>query len=126
MTDEQADAMVSTVRALFAAFLERRRDAAEALIADDFTFTSPYDDVIDRAAYFERCWPNGDRFDDFEIERTAVDADGVFVTYYCTTKDGKSFRNTEYQTVKDGKVASVDVYFGATYCDGEFVAPPQT
>ena len=49
------------MRACFEAFRDRRRDDAEAVIADDFTFTSPYDDAIDRAAYFERCWPNGDQ-----------------------------------------------------------------
>ena len=92
------------------------------LINDDFTFTSPYDDAIDRARYFSRCWPNGDRFLDFLIERTAEDADGVFVTYACNLKDGNSFRNTEYLKVRYGQVVSVDVYFGATYRDGKFVS----
>ncbi len=107
---------------MFDAFVERRRADAEALIADDFTFTSPYDDGIDRSAYFERCWPNGDHFVTFLIERVAADADGAFVTYWCTTKEGKSFRNTEYLTVKGGLVTSVNVYFGASYRDGTFIA----
>ena len=111
----------NTVRALFDAFRERRREDAEALIADDFTFTSPYDDGIDRTAYFERCWPNGDHFIEFRIERIAIDSDGAFVTYWCTTDQGKSFRNTEYLTVKSGQVGSVDVYFGASYRDGKFI-----
>ena len=41
----------------------------EALLADDFTFTSPYDDAIGKAVYFERCWPNNERFASFDIER---------------------------------------------------------
>jgi ketosteroid isomerase-like protein len=114
-------AVATTVRALYDAFLKRRREEAEALLAPDFTFTSPYDDAIDRNAYFARCWPNGDRFQSFEIERVAADADGAFVTYHCTTNEGASFRNSEYLTVKDGRVTSVNVYFGATYRDGKFV-----
>jgi len=112
----------AVVRACFAAFKDRRRDDAEALISEDFTFTSPYDDAIDPAAYFERCWPNGDRFSAFDIERVAADGEGAFVTYLCTTTDGLSFRNTEYLRVRGAQVTSVDVYFGASYRDGRFVA----
>ena len=112
----------AAVRACFEAFRDRRRTDAEAVIADDFTFTSPYDDAIDRAAYFDRCWPNGDRFASFDIGRVVVDGDAAFVTYLATLVDGVSFRNTEYLTVRDGQVTSVNVYFGPTYRDGRFVA----
>lgn len=123
---EQAGTTASTVVALFDAFHERRRSDAERLIADDFIFTSPYDDGIDRAAYFARCWPNGDRFGEFRIERVIAEDDGAFVTYWCSLTDGKSFRNTEYLTVKDGRIASVDVYFGATYRNGTFMTQRET
>ena len=38
------------VRAQYEAFRDRRREDSEALLAADFTFTSPYDDAISRAA----------------------------------------------------------------------------
>jgi len=126
MTEQQTAPPASTVRSLFDAFRERRRADAEALISADFTFTSPYDNAISRAVYFERCWPDGDHFKDFRIERLAVDPDGAFVTYWCTTDDGNSFRNTEYLRVKGSQVISVDVYFGANYRDGKFVPQPVT
>ena len=44
------------VRAAFAAYIAQDRQAAERLIADDFMFTSPQDDHIDREAFFERCF----------------------------------------------------------------------
>jgi len=47
----------SLVRAYFKAFDERNREATKALLADEFRFTSSFDDAIDRAAFFERCWP---------------------------------------------------------------------
>ena len=112
----------AAVRACFEAFRDRRRADAEAVIADDFTFTSPYDDAIDRAAYFEHCWPGGDHFAGFDVERVVVDGNAAFVTYVATLSDGKSFRNTEYLTVRNGQVTSVHVYFGPSYCDGLFVA----
>jgi ketosteroid isomerase-like protein len=124
--DVRKNGPTATARALFEAFFERRREDAELLISDDFAFTSPYDDAIDRTTYFARCWPNGDRFVDFQIERTAEDADGVFVTYACKLKDGNLFRNTEYLKVRHGQVVCVEVYFGAMYRDGKFVSQQES
>ncbi|QNQ07577.1 nuclear transport factor 2 family protein [Sphingomonas alpina] len=118
----EQDSHEAVVRAQYEAFRDRRRDDSEALLAADFTFTSPYDDAIDRDTFFERCWPGGDHFVDFAIERVTVDADGAFVTYFVTTDSGAQFRNTEYLTVRDGQIHGVDVYFGASYKDGKFVA----
>ncbi|QNA83360.1 nuclear transport factor 2 family protein [Sphingomonas sp. So64.6b] len=120
MTEQ--DRHETIVRAQYEAFRDRRRTDSEALLATDFTFTSPYDDAIDRDAFFERCWPGGDHFADFTIERVTVDADGAFVTYFVTTDNGAQFRNTEYLTVRDQQIRSVEVYFGASYKDGKFVA----
>jgi SnoaL-like domain len=120
-TTERAGAVESTVRALYEAFRNRRRADAEALIGGTFTFTSPYDDEISRERYFERCWPNGDHFVHFEVERVAAGDNDAFVTYWCTTDKGVSFRNTEYLIVEGGQVTSVEVYFGASYRDGKFV-----
>ena len=44
------------IRAVFAAYLANDRSAIEHALADDFRFTSPYDDHIDKATYFERSW----------------------------------------------------------------------
>jgi ketosteroid isomerase-like protein len=122
MTNARCQDNASIVRAMYEAFRDRRRADAEALLAADFHFTSPYDDKIDRAAFFARCWPNGDRMSGFNIERVTADDDGAFITYYCTANEGTSFRNTEYLTVQGGKIVSADVYFGASYRDGRFVA----
>jgi ketosteroid isomerase-like protein len=112
----------SIVRAQFEAFRDRRREDSEALLAADFTFTSPYDDAISRDAFFDRCWPNGDRFEDLRIERVATDANGAYVTYLVTTDTGEQFRNTEYLTVSNGQIRAVEVYFGPSYRAGAFVA----
>lgn len=115
----------TTVRTFYEAYQKRQRQQADALIAPDFSFTSPYDNAIDRAMYFSRCWPPGDQIQDFTLERI-VDAGehSVFVTYLLLNQSGLSFRNTEYIVVRDGQLLSVDVYFGASYRDGTFVAQP--
>jgi ketosteroid isomerase-like protein/predicted enzyme related to lactoylglutathione lyase len=107
------------VRSFVEAFRDRRHDDFDALMAPDFTFTSQYDNHIDREAFYERCWPNGERLDEMRIERITPDSEGAFITYYSTPKTGESFRNTEYLTVSKGKVTSSTVYFGASYSNGK-------
>jgi ketosteroid isomerase-like protein len=109
------------VRSYFGAYESEDRDAAELLLADNFTFTSPNDDNIDRATYFERCWPQNDAAREQTIEKIVVEGDKAFVTYTCATGNGKSFRNTEFFTFAGERIASVDVYFGAAYQDGVIV-----
>ena len=47
-----------TIRRIFAAYLANDRQFVENAFSDDFRFTSPYDDALDKPAYFERCWNN--------------------------------------------------------------------
>ena len=108
------------IRALFAAYHANDRNKAEAALSDDFRFTSPYDDGIDKVTYFAKCWRSTDWLASQELERILVDGDQAFVTYQCTAKDGKSFRNTEFFVFAGDKVRSIDVYFGAAYQDGAF------
>jgi ketosteroid isomerase-like protein len=111
----------ATIRAIFAAYLNNDRKFVERTLADDFRFTSPYDDQIDKATYFERCWKNSDWIERHELEKIFVEGDEAFVTYQCTAKGGKSFRNTEFFVFSGDKVSRIDVYFGAAYQDGVFV-----
>ena len=102
-----------TVRRLFTAFQNKERKIAEELLADDFTFSSPRDDRISKAEYFERCWPNSDRIRRFELEQLFEQGNEAFVRYSAErVSDGVRFRNTEYFRVEGGKIKEVDVYFG--------------
>ena len=109
------------VRALFAAYLSNDRNAVEAAFTDDFRFTSPYDDEIDKPTYFERCWRVPDWIERQDLETMMAEGEAAFVTYRCVAKDGKSFRNTEFFSFAGDKVKRIDVYFGATYQHGVFV-----
>jgi hypothetical protein len=109
------------IRGIFAAYLANDRKRVEDALAADFRFTSPYDDRIDKPTYFERCWKDTGWIERHELEKIFVDGDAAFVTYKCTAKGGKSFRNTEFFVFAGDKVRSIDVYFGATYENGVFV-----
>jgi ketosteroid isomerase-like protein len=101
-------------RALMQSYLAQDRDAAEQLIADDFVFTSPQDDHIDRATFFERCFPASTQLATQQLlEIATTDDDGVFVLYeYDSITDGQRYRNAEFHTVRDGRVAEIQVFFG--------------
>jgi ketosteroid isomerase-like protein len=109
------------IRKLFAAYLSNDRQAVEATFTDDFRFTSPYDDEIDKATYFERSWRVSDWIERQDLERIMAEGEAAFVTYRCVAKSGKSFRNTEAYTFAGDRIGRIDVYFGATYERGVFV-----
>ncbi|HUO91111.1 MAG TPA: nuclear transport factor 2 family protein [Rhizomicrobium sp.] len=111
MTDYYTD-LAEFARRYYRAFEVRDRGFFEAHMDDDFTFTSPYDDHIDREAYFERCWPNGERVRRFHFDAIAVNGDTAFVLYRCEMKGGDVFRNAEMLTFERNRLKSVDVFFG--------------
>ena len=110
-----------TIRRIFAAYLANDRAFVENAFSDDFRFTSPYDDNIDKSTYFERCWSGSDWIERHELERIFVEGDEAFVTYRCVAKSGSTFRNTEFVVFDGDKVRRIDVYFGAAYENGVFV-----
>jgi ketosteroid isomerase-like protein len=103
---------LAVARACLQAYVDKNRAAIEALLADDFHFTSPIDNALDRATYMKICWPNSaamTRFDDiYELEA----GDRAFIVYEAQTSTGKRFRNSEVHTVRDGKLVATEVYFG--------------
>lgn len=123
-----ADHMRRALAAAYGAYENDDREALENVIAEDFTFTSPYDNAIDREVYFQRCWPNHNTTVSMMVERVFIDGDGAYVTYVGTNTSGRSFRNTEYMPFRGGKIASVQVYFGPEYSDSDMLKsePPRT
>jgi ketosteroid isomerase-like protein len=96
----------------YAAYESGDRSLIEELLSEDFTFYSPPDPGIDRATYFERCWPNADLIEGYEFKRLVEAGDEVIVTYESTKTDGSRFRNTEVLTFAGEKISRAEVYFG--------------
>ena len=107
-----ADDRLQLVRDAYGAYESGDRELIERLLADDFTFFSPPDPGIGRATYFERCWPNAELIEAYELTRLVEAGDEVVVTYEASKTDGRRFRNTEVFTFDGNKIRMVEVYFG--------------
>ncbi len=106
------DPTISIARKAYQAYIDKDRAAIEAIIGDDFQFTSPLDNRLNRQAYFDRCWKNSETITDFTFINLVGDGERVFVTYEGQSATGKRFRNTEIMTVRKDKIVEVEVYFG--------------
>jgi ketosteroid isomerase-like protein len=103
------------VRKWYAAWEQKDWGPVDSLLADNFTFSSAAgDDHISKSAFKEQCWKTQINFiKHFDLERVSTGADDAFVKYLCHTTNGKSFRNVEYLRIKNGKLQSIECYFGA-------------
>jgi len=99
-------------RAIYEAFASGDRDFIDRSFSEDFTFFSPLDVALDRAGYFERCWPGAGRGQRFEFVRVIESGDEVIVTYELTDQDGRRGRNTEILTFDGDRICRAEVYFG--------------
>lgn len=111
-----APAQDELVRKWYAAWdTTKEWSAADALLTDDFTFSSAAgDDHISKTAFKAQCWDTQIGFiGRFELESMFSNANEAFVKYLCHTKNGKAFRNVEHFTFRDGKIAAIECYFGA-------------
>jgi hypothetical protein len=86
----------------------------DVLLADNFAFSSAAgDDHISKSAFKTNCWDTQINFiDRVDLERVIGSGNWVFVKYLGHTKNGKSFRNVEYFQLTDGKIESIECYFG--------------
>ena len=104
---------VDVVEAAFRYYRSQDRDAALPLYAGEFTFTSPQDDHIDKAVFFERCFPTAARFREHRLLTvTRADPELVLVYYEYELVTGERYRNMEAITVREGLIREVRVFFG--------------
>jgi ketosteroid isomerase-like protein len=103
---------LALARATYEAFAAGDRQRIEQLLADDLTFSSPADVGLDRAGYFERCWPGSGNVRAFAFKRLFEVGDEVVVTYEAERSDGTRIRNTEVLGFEGDKIRTVEVYWG--------------
>ena len=113
---ESSTATEEIIRKWYQAWEKEDLDQFEALLAENFTFSSAAgDDHISRSTFKTQCWDTQAKLiDRFDLERVIASGNDAFVKYLCHTKNGKSFRNVEYFRVRDGKVEALECYFGGS------------
>jgi ketosteroid isomerase-like protein len=102
------------VRANYAAWVNKDWNALDHLLADRFTFSSAApDDHISKAMFKKQCWDTQNKLiGRFDLVRASGTADDAFVMYVCTTTKGTTFSNVEYFRLAEGKILSIECYFG--------------
>ena len=111
---ESSPATEEIIRKWYKAWVEKDEDQFEALMTDNFTFTSAAgDDHISKSTFKTQCWDTQAKLiERSDLERVITSGNEGFVKYLCHTTNGKSFRNVEYLLVKDRKVEALECYFG--------------
>jgi hypothetical protein len=109
----QSQSHEKLIRNFFDGFEKHDWNVAAKLLADDFTFSSPNgDDHLTIAQYKERCWPTNKFFKHIEFPKIIVDGNTAFAMYDITTTDNKVVHNVEYYTFSNGKIKSIECFFG--------------
>ena len=101
------------VRKYYAAWETKDWHRIDIQLADDFTFSSPLDDHINKSDFKAGCWDTQIAYiDRFDLKQVIGTENEAFVMYVCHTTNAKTFRNVEYFQFRDHKVKAVECYFG--------------
>jgi len=108
------DDRLALIQRYYQAYENDDQSAIEQLLHPDFTFTSPSpnDDRIDRATYFERCWPPHEQIESFTLLDVCADAHHALVRYRAAEFTGPGFASVEHFEFTDDRISHIDVYFG--------------
>jgi len=103
------------IKTYFSGYEKKDWSITSGQLADGFTFTSPApDDHIPLAVYKQRCWPQSKFVKKFDLISIVQEGNHAFVLYNATTTDNKVIRNTEYYTFSNGKIRSIECFFGGS------------
>lgn len=101
------------IKAYFSGWVQKDWSQVEKNLASGFTFTSPNgDDHLPTDKFKEKCWVQAPHIGHFDFIRFANAGIGAYVTYRLFTTDSSQFSNTEYFDFADGKIKSIEVFFG--------------
>ena len=99
------------LRNFMLAWQERDWNFVENALAEGFSFTSLYDDHLDKGEYKQRCWDSIEDMEGFEIITLMARGDELFVRYKGRV-NGTSVQNTEHIAFRNGRIKEITVFFG--------------
>jgi len=109
---QNASAIIKTY---FSGYENKDWSVTSSQLADGFTFTSPApDDHITLDVYKQRCWPQSKFIKKVDFISIVQNGDHAFALYTATTTDNKIIRNAEYYTFSNGKIKSIECFFGGS------------
>lgn len=103
------------IKAYYGGFEKKDWGQVESQLANGFTFTSPApDDHISTQQFKAKCWTQASHIRKFEYVRMFGSGDETFALIQILTDTGKTIRNLEFFTFENGKIKSIEVFFGGT------------
>lgn len=101
------------IKDYFAGWEAKDWNIVASKLADGFTFTSPApDDHLPIDKFKAKCWNQADHIQRFEFARIVGNESEAFAIVHVITKDDRVIRNTEFFTFSEGKIKSIEVFFG--------------
>ena len=109
----QSQSPETIIKNFFTGYEKHDWNMVAAQMAGDFTFTSPAnDDHIPVTKYHEKCWPTNTHFKKVVYQKIMTEGNNAFVMYDINTTDNKLVHNVEYWICKNGKIKSIECFFG--------------
>jgi len=94
-------------------FEQKNWNMVASQFTNDFTFTSPAgDNHISLLQYKEKCFPTSEFFKKVEFSKIVVEGNTAFAIYDIHTTDNKLVHNVEYYIFNNGKIKSIECFFG--------------
>ena len=103
------------IKSYFDGWVKKDWNLVKGQLAEGFTFTSAApDDHISVEKFKEKCWVQATHIQRFEFVKIVGDNNGAFAIIHVVTDDNRIIRNVEYFTFSDGKIKSIEVFFGGS------------
>ena len=103
------------IKTYFSGWEKKDWSLVASQLADGFTFTSPApDDHISTEKFKAKCWVQADHIKKFEFVKIVGNEKEAFAIMQVITTDNNIIRNIEYFNFSNGKIKSIEVFFGGT------------
>ncbi|HEY3405796.1 MAG TPA: nuclear transport factor 2 family protein [Ohtaekwangia sp.] len=101
------------IKDYFDGWVRKDLNQVSAQLADGFTFTSATpDDHISTEKFKEKCWVQAQYIQRFDFIRIMGNENEAFAIVHVITTDNHIIRNIEYFNFTNGKIKSIEVFFG--------------
>jgi len=103
------------IKTYFSGWEKKDWNIVASQLADGFTFTSPApDDHISVEKFKDKCWVQAAHIKTFEFVKIIGNDKEAFAIMHVITAEGAVIRNVEYFNFSNGKIKSIEVFFGGS------------
>jgi hypothetical protein len=92
----------------YESWITRNKKVARECLADNLSFRSPQDVFSNADDFLDGCWHYGQDVNEIKFVKFVVQTDEAFVLLeWFHSKTGKSFHDTEYIKIENGKIKEI-------------------